>query len=64
MSKLVHLKTTETPEYVGTVTQKNPWELLHKTRFGRPGIAMIALVTLPLDDLADLLGYSQTLPAT
>lgn len=25
------------PEYIGTVGKKNPWEALHKIRFGQPG---------------------------
>ncbi|MEK6575565.1 MAG: dockerin type I domain-containing protein, partial [Chloroflexota bacterium] len=29
-----------TPEYVGTVANQNPWEFLHKVRFGHPGSPM------------------------
>ncbi len=61
--KLTNFHDPEDPEFVGTVAQKNPWEFLHKARFGQPGIPMIVLITLPLDDLADLLAYAQTLPA-
>ncbi|MDH5547980.1 MAG: cytochrome c [Gammaproteobacteria bacterium] len=28
------------PEYVGTIANKNPWETLHKIRFGHPGAFM------------------------
>lgn len=28
------------PEYVGTIAVENPWELLHKIRFGQPGAPM------------------------
>ena len=28
------------PEYVGTIANKNPWETLHKIRFGHPGAVM------------------------
>ncbi|MFQ5415019.1 MAG: c-type cytochrome, partial [Phycisphaerae bacterium] len=28
------------PEYVGTVASLNPWEMLHKVRFGQPGTPM------------------------
>lgn len=28
------------PEYVGTIANKNPWETLHKIRFGHPGAIM------------------------
>ncbi|MDH3715155.1 MAG: cytochrome c [Gammaproteobacteria bacterium] len=60
--KTINFHDAEKPEYVGTVAQKNPWEFLHKARFGQPGVPMISLITLPLDDLADLLAYAQTLP--
>ncbi|MDH3767574.1 MAG: hypothetical protein OES99_03880, partial [Gammaproteobacteria bacterium] len=51
------------PEYMGTLAQNNPWEFLHKVRFGQPGIPMISLITLPAEDIVDILTYSQTLPA-
>jgi mono/diheme cytochrome c family protein len=52
------------PEYVGTLAADNPWELIHKVRFGQPGIAMPAAVDSgwSLQDLVDLLTYAQTLP--
>jgi thiosulfate dehydrogenase len=31
------------PEYIGTVAYKNPWEFIHKVRFGQPGTIMPAL---------------------
>lgn len=31
------------PEYVGTVAYKNPWEFIHKVRFGQPGTIMPSL---------------------
>jgi cytochrome c553 len=53
----------EKPEYVGTICAENPWEALHKIRFGQPGVAMIAMVALDVDEQIDLLAYCQTLPA-
>jgi len=50
------------PEYVGTIARDNPWEFLHKARFGQPGVAMVGLIALPTQDLIDLLAYAQTLP--
>jgi thiosulfate dehydrogenase len=50
------------PEYVGTVARQNPWEFIHKARFGQPGIPMISLITLPDATIADLLALTQTLP--
>ena len=60
--KTLNFKDAKSPEYVGTIAKENPWEFLHKARFGQPGIPMISLITLPAEDLADLLAYSQTLP--
>ncbi|MBI4843866.1 MAG: cytochrome c [Nitrospirae bacterium] len=31
------------PEYIGTVAVANPWEFVHKVRFGQPGTIMPAL---------------------
>ena len=53
----------EKPEYVGTICSENPWEALHKIRFGQPGVGMIAMVALDVDEQIDLLAYCQTLPA-
>jgi len=35
--KAMNFKDEEHPEYVGTVANENPWETLHKIRFGQPG---------------------------
>ncbi len=32
--------TPQAPEWVGTVAVYNPWEMLHKSRFGQPGFPM------------------------
>jgi cytochrome c553 len=50
------------PEYVGTVCAENPWEALHKIRFGQPGVGMIAMIALDIEDQVDLLSYCQSLP--
>ena len=60
--KALNFKTAEKPEYIGTIANDNPWEFLHKARFGQPGIPMISLITLPMQDVADILAYAQTLP--
>jgi len=41
--------TVADPVYLGDVVRANPWEFLHKTRFGHPGSSMPA---------TDLLGWS------
>jgi thiosulfate dehydrogenase len=52
------------PEYVGTIAADNPWEFLHKVRFGQPGATMPSAITggWPTENLIDLLAYAQTLP--
>lgn len=54
------------PEYVGTVAKENPWEFQHKVRFGQPGSdpPMLTGVEMgwSLQDVLDILAYSQTLP--
>ncbi len=60
--KAMNFKDDAHPEYVGTVASGNPWEFVHKVRFGQPGVAMVGLVTLPTQDIIDLLAYAQTLP--
>jgi len=61
--KEINFKDEKKPEYVGTVCKKNPWEALHKIRFGQPGVGMVALTVLANEDLIDLTAYCQTLPA-
>jgi thiosulfate dehydrogenase len=58
----INFKTEETPEFIGTVCGHNPWEALHKIRFGQPGVGMVALTVLETDDLVDIVAYCQTLP--
>jgi thiosulfate dehydrogenase len=60
--KDMNFKDAEHPEYVGTVAVNNPWEALHKIRFGQPGVGMVALTVLDIEDLVDILAYTQTLP--
>ncbi len=36
----INFGTPEDPIWVGTVASENPWEFLHKARFGQPGTAM------------------------
>ena len=53
------------PEYVSTLALDNPWEFIHKARFGQPGVErMPALIDVGIDDsdYIDLLAYTQSLP--
>jgi mono/diheme cytochrome c family protein len=57
--------TPEEPEYVGTIAVDNPWEFLHKIRFGQPGSVMPSMVydeDMTTQDLVDILAHAQTLP--
>lgn len=52
------------PEYVSTVANDNPWEFFHKAVNGQPGTGMISGINMgwSLQDIADILAFSQTLP--
>ena len=55
------------PEYQGTLASDNPWEFVHKARFGQPLVAgMPSLVDVGVadQDYIDLLAYVQTFPTT
>jgi cytochrome c553 len=60
--KSLNFRDEKKPEYIGTISQENPWEFLHKARFGQPGIPMISLIVLPIQDVVDIAAYAQTLP--
>ena len=64
--KTLNFGTPDKPEYVGTVAKENPWEFVHKVRFGHPGSdpSMPAGVEmgLTLQAVLDILAHSQTLP--
>lgn len=63
-----NFKTRDKPEYIGTVSLKNPWEAIHKIRYGHPG-AFVRGDPMPhmygvisLKEQIDLLAYMQSLP--
>lgn len=58
----INFKTEEKPVYVGTAANGNPWETLHKIRWGHPGAQMISLLFLELKEQLDVLAFTQTLP--
>ncbi|MDP6706522.1 MAG: c-type cytochrome [Alphaproteobacteria bacterium] len=47
--------------YMGAIATDNPWEALHKIRNGQPGVGMVALRALSVQDQVDVLAYMQTL---
>lgn len=62
--KSLNFGTAQTPSYIRTVAIRNPWEFLHKVRFGHPGSSMPAtdLLGWSAQDAADISVYSATLP--
>ena len=47
---------------LGKLSNKNPWEVMHKILNGQPGEGMPGLRALPLQVTADVNAYLQTLP--
>src|SRR3989304_3932625 len=62
--KKINFGSADEAEYVGTIAADNPWEFFHKVRFGQPGSPMPSALELgwPLEDVADVTAYAQTLP--
>jgi thiosulfate dehydrogenase len=60
--KAINFADEQKPEFVGTIGKENPWEALHKIRNGQPGVGMVALGALSVQDQVDILTYTQTLP--
>jgi hypothetical protein len=61
--KAINFKDEKKPEYFGTVGQENALETLHKIIFIQPGVGMVPLGVLRIQDQIDILAYTQTLPA-
>jgi mono/diheme cytochrome c family protein len=61
---MINFGDTKKPEFVGTVANKNPWELIHKVRAGQPGTRMPSAIINKWSDkeIIDLLSYTRTLP--
>ena len=59
--KTINFKEAPKEVYVGDAVRDNPWEALHKVRFGHPGTQMPALFGYSLKSAIDVLSYAQTL---
>jgi thiosulfate dehydrogenase len=62
--KTVNLGSQDSPVYIGGLASDNPWEFLHKVRFGQPGTPSMPAVEergWTIEDAIALLGYSQSL---
>jgi mono/diheme cytochrome c family protein len=57
-------KVVTDPDYVAGIATGNPWEFLHKSRFGQPGTEMPSVIDSgwSLEEQGALLAYAQTLP--
>lgn len=63
--KAINFGSNTTPEYLGTLANGNPWEVLHKIRAGQPDVAPMppGLVNgWSLQDSLNVLAHLQTLP--
>lgn len=58
----MNFKTADKPEYLGTLSNGNPWETINKIRHGQPDSQMLALGYMGNKAMADVLAYTQTLP--
>jgi cytochrome c553 len=59
----INFANLEEPEFVAHVAADNPWEFVHKVRFGQPGWPMPSAITneWAASDVANVLAYAQTL---
>ena len=62
----INFDSLEEPEFLGHVAADNPWEFLHKIRFGQPGWPMPSGIRneWTTEDFANVLAYAQTFPTT
>jgi len=60
--KSINFGSDTEPEYLGTVAEENPAELLHKARNGNPGSIMPAQIWVDIETLVDVAAYARTLP--
>jgi thiosulfate dehydrogenase len=60
----INFHDADDPTFVGTIAWDNPWEFMHKVRFGQPGTPMPSANAngWSLQDVVDVVAYSQTLP--
>ncbi|MBI5824141.1 MAG: c-type cytochrome [Chloroflexi bacterium] len=62
----INFDNDSAPEYLGTVASDNPWEFVHKARFGQPGVGIMPAgvsMNRSTQEYIDLLAFVQSLPA-
>lgn len=65
--KEINFGSLVAPEYIGTLSNKNPWEFIHKVQFGPPGpkgaeMPAFSARGWTTQQIADVLAYAQSLP--
>lgn len=61
----INFSSLDDPEFLGHLAPDNPWEFIHKVRFGQPGWPMPSGIgnNWTDEDVANVLAYAQTLSA-
>jgi len=59
----INFNTLDDPEFLGHLAPDNPWEFVHKVRFGQPGWPMPSAIVngWTNEEIANVLAYAQTL---
>jgi thiosulfate dehydrogenase len=62
--RMINFGDADDPEFVGTIARDNPWEFIHKVRFGQPATNMPNAFDAgwTMQAILDLLTFSQSLP--
>jgi mono/diheme cytochrome c family protein/ribosomal protein L37AE/L43A len=65
MGNAINFGGIDEPEFLGHLAPDNPWEFIHKVRFGQPGWPMPSSISNGWsdDDVANVLAYAQTFSA-
>jgi thiosulfate dehydrogenase len=60
----INFSSIDDPEFLGHLAPGNPWEFVHKVRFGQPGWPMPSAIgnNWTNDDVANVLAYAQSFP--
>lgn len=65
MGNAINFGGLDEPEFLGHLAPDNPWEFIHKVRFGQPGWPMPSSIVNGWsdEDVANVLAYAQTFTA-
>ncbi|MEK6223012.1 MAG: c-type cytochrome [Chloroflexota bacterium] len=61
----INFSSIDDPEFLGHLAPDNPWEFVHKVRYGQPGWPMPSAIRndWSIDEVINVLAYAQTFPA-